>query len=154
MLAVWEQKAQEATAARDATGLQQAASMVDRYKDAMQRAIDLQDREAQLQEDQRARQQTALGSARSNWIENYENQQLLSTGSLQKIILAIQRYKGLMEGATDASQFTSAARWLDLFAAKAQQIQQEATLDTIGINQSVSSLRQKGIYMGETAVAT
>lgn len=103
MLAVWEQKAQEATAARDATGLQQAASMVDRYKDSIQRALDLQAREAQLQEDQSARQQTALGSARSNWIENYENQKLLSTGSLQKIILAIQRYKGLMEGATDAS---------------------------------------------------
>lgn len=151
-LAQWQNKAAEATNLRDAAGLRQAEAMVDRYNAAIQALQDQQDKERQRLADESQRRGDLLQEARSGWLEQQENRQLLQTGNLQTIIAAVERYRKLMANAEDASQFNTAAGYLMQFIEKAQLLQNMPGVDTTDLNQRLGQLHSQGAYMGENAV--
>jgi hypothetical protein len=151
-LAQWQNKAAEATNLRDAAGLRQAEAMVDRYNAAIQALQDQQAKEQQRLADESQRRGDLLQEARSGWLEQQENRQLLQTGNLQTIIAAVERYRKLMANAEDASQFNTAAGYLMQFIEKAQLLQNTPGVDTTDLNQRLGQLHSQGAYMGENAV--
>ena len=151
-LAQWQNKAAEAANLRDSAGLRQAEAMVDRYNAAIQMLQDQQDKERQRLADESQRRGDLLQEARSGWLEQQENRQLLQTGNLQTIIAAVERYRNLMANAEDASRFNTAAGYLMQFIEKAQLLQNMPSVDNTEINQRLGQLHSQGAYMGENAV--
>lgn len=148
----WQGRAAEAANIRDTSGLRQAESMVDRYNAAIQTLQDQQAKEQQHLAEEAQRRGDLLQEARSGWLEQQENRQLLQTGNLQTIIAAVERYRNLMANAEDASQFNTAAGYLMQFVEKAQLLQNMPSVDNTELNQRLGQLHSQGAYMGENAV--
>lgn len=148
----WQGRAAEAANIRDVSGLRQAESMVDRYNAAIQALQDQQAKEQQRLAEEAQRRGDLLQEARSGWLEQQENRQLLQAGNLQTIIAAVERYRNLMANAEDASQFNTAAGYLMQFVEKAQLLQNMPQVDNTELNQRLGQLHNQGAYMGENAV--